>query len=192
MREHMRKRWIRGTSEDSLVRVANGNLVAALRTDMSPAYFDDVNDDSLEGISISISNDNGNTWSELQFLFEVGRHHADLQRLPYGYLVFTVIVHQDIHPRKRTKAKGNLTSLRQGCDAVISKDNGRSWNIGRRYELDGFEFLREDGYWLDFKAGHVGTITLPNSDMLSVYGNHRQDAVLIRWNPDGNVKRHWL
>lgn len=49
--EHNGKRWVRGTSEGSLVRAANGDLVAALRTDMPPRYFDGVNDDSLEGFA---------------------------------------------------------------------------------------------------------------------------------------------
>lgn len=188
-REHKSKQRVRGTSEGSLVRAANGDLVAALRTDMPPAYFDGVNDDSLEGTAISISKDDGKTWSELNFLFEVGRHHANLQRLPNGHLVCTVIVRQDIRPGERNKADGNLNSLRRGCDAVISKDDGQTWNVDRRYELDGFDFLREDGYWLDCKVGHVGALALPDGDMLSVYGDYRKGAVLVRWNPDGDVTR---
>jgi hypothetical protein len=56
-------------------------LVAALRTDMPPRYFAGPHDDSLEGTAIPISRDDGRCWSELQFLFDVGRHHASLQRL---------------------------------------------------------------------------------------------------------------
>lgn len=188
-REHAGKRWVRGTSEGSLVRAANGDLVAALRTDAPPRYFEKVHDDSLEGTAISISKDNGKTWSRLHHLFEVGRHHANLQRLPNGHLVCTVIVRQDIQAGKRTKAEGQLTSLRRGCDAVISKDNGRTWNLTARYELDGFDFLREDGYYLDCKVGHVSALALADGNMLCVYGDYRQGAVLIKWKPRGNVKR---
>jgi len=39
-------------------------------------------DDSLEGTAISISKDDGKTWSDMQILFDAGRHHANLQRLP--------------------------------------------------------------------------------------------------------------
>ena len=54
-----------------------------------PHYFDGPHDDSLEGTAVSISRDDGKTWSEMQFLFEAGRHHANLQRLPNGDLVCT-------------------------------------------------------------------------------------------------------
>ena len=47
--EHKGKKWLRGVSEGAMVRAANGDLVAALRTDMPPKYFDGPHDDSLEG-----------------------------------------------------------------------------------------------------------------------------------------------
>ena len=43
------KCWLRGVSEGAIVRADNGNLVAALRSDMPPRYFDEPHDDSLEG-----------------------------------------------------------------------------------------------------------------------------------------------
>jgi hypothetical protein len=49
---------------------ANGDLVAALRTDMPPRYFAGPHDDSLAGTAISFSRDGGRTWSELRFLFD--------------------------------------------------------------------------------------------------------------------------
>jgi hypothetical protein len=182
---HKGKKWRRGISEGSVVRAANGDLVAALRTDMAPKYFDSPHDDSLEGTAVSISKDDGKTWTELNFLFEAGRHHANLQRLPNGDLVCTLIVRDDIQAGKLTE--GQLTSRRRGCDALISHDNGKSWNLDRRYELDGFEFLREDGYWVDGKVGHVGAVVLNDGHVLSVFGNYPLGAVLIRWKPDGDV-----
>jgi hypothetical protein len=38
--EHKGKKWLRGVSEGAIVRAANGDLVAALRSDMPPQYFD--------------------------------------------------------------------------------------------------------------------------------------------------------
>ncbi|HPO16380.1 MAG TPA: sialidase family protein [Candidatus Hydrogenedentes bacterium] len=176
------KQWLRGVSEGSVVRAANGDLVAALRTDMPPKYFDGPNDDSLEGTAISISTDDGKTWSEMNFLFYAGRHHANLQRLPNNDLVCTVIVRDDIQEGKLTE--GQLTSRRRGCDAVISKDNGKTWNLDRRYELGGFDYMREDGYWVDGKVGHLGAVALPNGYMLCVYGDYQRGATLIKWKPD--------
>jgi len=175
--EHNGKRWLRGVSEGSIVRAANGDLVAALRSDMPPRYFEGPHDDSLEGTAISISHDDGKTWSEMQFLFDAGRHHANLQRLPGGDLVCTLVVRDDIQGSK-------LASHRRGCDALISHDHGRTWNLGRRYELDRFDFLRDDGYWVDGQCGHVASVVLEDGHVLSAYGHYRLGAaVLIRWKP---------
>jgi hypothetical protein len=176
--EYQGKKWLRGVSEGALVRAANGDLVAALRSDMPPRYFDAPNDDSLEGTTISISRDDGKTWSEMQFLFDAGRHHANLQRLPNGDLVCTLVVRDDIQ-------HGKLASHRRGCDAVVSHDHGRTWNLDRRYELDSFEFLRGDGYWVDGMCGHIASVALPDGQVLSAYGQYRLGAsVLVKWKPE--------
>jgi hypothetical protein len=175
---HKGKNWLRGVSEGAIVRAANGDLVAALRSDMPPRYFDERNDDSLEGTGISISRDDGKTWSPMQILFDAGRHHANLQRLPNGTLVCTLIVRDDIQD-------GKLASNRRGCDALISRDHGRTWNLDRRFELDRFDFLRKDGYWIDGKCGHVGAVVLPDGHVISAYGHYLQGAaVLIKWKPE--------
>jgi len=179
--EHNGKKWLRGVSEGAIVRATNGDLVAALRSDMPPRYFDGPNDDSLEGTSISISRDDGKTWSDMQFLFDAGRHHANLQRLPNGDLVSTLVVRDDIQD-------GKLASHRRGCDALISHDHGKTWNLDRRYELDSFEFLREDGYWVDGKCGHIGSVVLPDGHIISAYGHYQLGAsVLIKWKPDAEL-----
>ncbi|MFM8581750.1 MAG: sialidase family protein, partial [Planctomycetaceae bacterium] len=141
---------------------------------------------SLEGTAISISKDDGKTWSDLKFLFEAGRHHANLQRLANGDLVCTLVVRDDIQAGKLNK--GELTSHRRGCDALVSHDDGQTWNPERRYELDSFEFLRPDGYWVDGVCGHIGAVALNDGHMLAVYGNYRIGAVLIKWQP-GEVEK---
>lgn len=176
--EHSGKKWLRGVSEGTIVRAANGDLVAALRTDMPPQYFDGPHDDSLEGTAKSISSDDGKTWSDMQFLFHAGRHHANLQRLPSGDLLCTLVVRDDIQD-------GKLASHRRGCDALISRDHGKTWNLDRRYELDGFDFLRPDGYWVDGRCGHIGSVALPDGYIISAYGQYLLGAsVLIKWKPD--------
>jgi hypothetical protein len=173
--EHNGRKWLRGVSEGAIVRAANGDLVAALRTDMPPRYFDGPHDDSLEGTAISISRDDGKTWSDMQFLFDAGRHHANLQRLPGGDLVCTLVVRDDIQG-------GKLAGHRRGCDALVSKDHGRTWNLDRRFELDRFEFFRPDGYWVDGMCGHVASVVLQDGQVLSAYGQYRLGAsVLIKW-----------
>ena len=176
--QHAGKSWLRGVSEGAIVRAANGDLVAALRSDMPPSFFDGPHDDSLEGTAISISQDDGQTWSKMNILFYAGRHHANLQRLPNNALVCTMIVRDDVDGLKRA-------SDRRGCDALISRDNGKTWNIDRRYELDAWRYDREDGYWVDGKCGHIAAVALPDGQVISAYGHYLKGAaVLIKWHPD--------
>jgi hypothetical protein len=73
------KTYLRGAGgEGSLVRATNGWLVAALRTDMPPRYYDVLGskpggvaglyDDNLEGMGVSISRDDGVTWSPVNLM----------------------------------------------------------------------------------------------------------------------------
>ena len=172
----------RGVSEGAIVRAANGWLVAALRTDIPPSYFDGPHDDTLEGTAISISKDDGQTWSKMNFLFYAGRHHANLQRLPNGDLVCVMIVRADC-------ADGKLVSHRRGCDALISHDNGLTWNLDRRYELDSFNFHRPE-YFLDGRCGHIGSVVLDDGSILTAYGHYLLGAaVLVKWRPDAEPAR---
>ena len=173
---------LRGVSEGAIVRAANGWLVAALRTDVPPSYFDGPHDDTLEGTGISISRDNGRTWSKMNILFFAGRHHANLQRLPNGDLVCVMIVRADC-------ADGKLASHRRGCDAIISHDNGLTWNLDRRYELDRFDFHRPE-FWLDGRCGHIGSVVLNDGAIMTAYGHYLLGAaVLVRWRPDAEPAR---
>ena len=175
---HGGKSWLRGVSEGAIVRAANGDLVAALRSDMPPAFFDGPHDDSLEGTAISISKDDGKTWSKMNMLFYAGRHHANLQRLPNNDLVCTVVVRADFDGLKRV-------GDRRGCDALISRDNGKTWNIDRRYELDAWRYDRGDGYWVDGKCGHIAAVALRDGSVISAYGHYlRGAAVLVKWHPN--------
>ena len=176
--EHAGRSWLRGVSEGSIVRAANGDLVTALRSDMPPQFFEEPHDDSLEGTAISISKDNGKTWSKMNILFQAGRHHANLQRMPNGDIVCTLVVRDDMQGVKQA-------SSRRGCDALVSRDHGRTWNLNLRYELDGFRYQREDGYWVDGKCGHIAAVALPDGQIISAYGHYlKAAAVLVKWRPD--------
>jgi hypothetical protein len=170
------QRQLRGVSEGSLARAKNGWLVAALRADMPPRYFDQPHDDSLEGLGVSLSRDEGRTWSPLQVLFDAGRHHPHLLSLPGGELVMTYIVRDDIR-------EGRLASYRRGCEALISRDHGLSWDLERRMVLDEFEFF--DGEkWYNGETGHLYSVLLDDGSMLTCYGKYlSKGANLIRWQP---------
>ena len=126
--EHKGKKWLRGVHEGAIVRAANGDLVAALRTGEPPPYFDGpplpraastAALDNLCGTAISISRDDGKTWSEMQFLFKAGYPTPICSDCPTVNLVCTLIVRNDIQD-------GKPPSDRQGCDGRSSaKTMGR-------------------------------------------------------------------
>lgn len=79
-------------SEVSLVRAANGNIVGGCRIDNSNYNSDVECNDNYDGLAVSISTDEGYTWSNgtpssgdqtpaLNPLFWHGRHHASLVHL---------------------------------------------------------------------------------------------------------------
>ncbi|MCG2685418.1 MAG: glycoside hydrolase [Planctomycetales bacterium] len=165
----------RGVSEGSVVRAANGSLVAALRMDTLPQYPS--GSTWLSGTGVSISQDNGQTWSAITRLYTAGRMHADLQRLGNGDLVMTMIVRNDI----RTGV--GLDSHNKGADALVSHDNGLTWNLDQRITLDAFEFYNPNDPYAG-NCGHLASTILNDGSVLTAYGKYQNgSAVLIKWNP---------
>ena len=173
---HDGKTYTRGVSEGSLIRAKNGWLVAALRTDIPARYLEVRNEDSLEGTGISISKDDGKTWSAVHVLYDAGRHHADLRRFPNGDLLMTLIVRDDVQNKE-------LASYRRGCEALISRDNGLNWDVAHKYILDDYEFY--DGKnWQNGECGHLCSAILDDGSVLTTYGKYlTKGASLIRWKP---------
>ena len=175
----------RGVSEGSLVRASDGSLVAAMRTDVPPRFFIKGVDDGVEGTGVSISRDNGETWSEVNVIFEAGRHHPKLHRLANGDLVMTLIVRNDIRPGGNWRGTP-LSSPMRGIDALISHDNGKTWNLDQRITLDEYEYFNASK-WHNGMCGHIGATVLDDGSMLAAYGKYNNlvngAAVLVRWKP---------
>ena len=172
--EHAGSTYVRGTDEGSLVRAANGWIVASLRTNMLPQYFA-LHNDQFEATAVSISKDDGKTWSRPEPVAEAGRMHSCLVRMPNDDLVMAMIVRHDI-------LDGKLTSNRRGCEAIVSRDHGQSWDLGRKYILDGFEHQDPKTKYPNI-CGHVCSTLLDDGFVLTGYGNYRAGATLIRWKP---------
>jgi hypothetical protein len=176
------KTYTLGSGEGSLVRAANGWVVAALRTD-PPARFIGTGSptDAPCGTAVSISKDNGETWSDLNRLFDAGRHHADLRLLPNGDLLMTMILREDIGDGL------TLASEQRGEDALISHDNGLTWNLDHRITIDSFNHDTPTptgaSAWVPV-CGHIATTVLKDGTVLTAYGNYLDScAVMTKWNP---------
>jgi hypothetical protein len=166
------KTYERSVSEGALVRAANGWIVAALRTDVMPHHIP-LHYDNYEGIGASISKDDGATWSPLLKLYDAGRMHPNLLRLPDDRLVMTYILRADMH-------EGDLISYGSGCEALVSRDNGLSWDQDAKYVLDEFAYFDEEKLCI---SGHLYSTLLDDGSVLTTYGNYITGSVLIRWTP---------
>ena len=167
----------RSVSEGGLVRADNGDIVAALRTDLPPRYLGQPHNDSLEGTAVSISEDDGKTWSPLKTLYDAGRHHACLVKRPNGDLVITYVVRVNVQ-------EGKFANQRRGMEALVSTDHGKTWNLDEVYILDEFKHL-DPNQWFNGECGHVAAAALQDGSILSIYGNYlAKAAVLVRWTPE--------
>ncbi|MCY3766556.1 MAG: sialidase family protein [Gemmatimonadetes bacterium] len=186
-----------GVNEVCPVRATNGDIVATCRTDPPDAYKD-VRFDHYEGFGISISRDDGYTWSEVSQLYDWGRHHASTALLPCGYIVATYVV--------RLGYSDTADGFpRFGIEAVVSRDNGRTWDLDRRYILAAWTGNRKSspspigklrsGGW--HASPHTtSSVVLPDGSILTAYGTgYRQkedafgpglygprDVGLVNWN----------
>ncbi len=150
-----------GASEITIIRAANGDLVAGCRTD-KPASLGEVLD-HYEGLAVSISKDDGKTWSPLNRLYAWGRHHPSLVLLPDGTLVMTYVVRKGY-----TDAADGFP--RFAVEAIISKDNGQSWDLDHRYVLHWWKGNRTgpNSWWPSSQA--TSTLLMPDGSLLTAFG----------------------
>ena len=164
----------RQVSEVASSRASNGDLIGACRTDISPKTIAKLGNqliDHYEGLGVTISKDNGDTWSEVQKLYDWGRHHPSLLVMPNHDVVMTYVVR-----------KGYVNSddgfPQFGIEAVVSHDNGQTWDLDHRYLLHTWVGNRKtepqengpgpQGWWASSQA--TSTVLLPDGSMLTAFG----------------------
>ena len=102
--------------------------------------------------------------------------HPNLLRMPNGDLVMTLVVRHDLEDGRRA-------SHRKGCEAVISRDNGLSWNLSRKIILDEWQFY-DHHIPSHGQAGHLFSALLDDGSILTVHNNYlTMGLTLIRWKP---------
>ena len=173
-----------GVSEVALVRAKNGDWVAACRTDI-PARFEPETLDHLEGLAVSVSKDGGSTWSDLNRLYDYGRHHPCMVLLPDGTIVMTYVVR-----------KGYVDSAdgwpQFGIEAITSRDNGLTWDLDHKYILHAWKGNRTgpEYWWASSQA--TSSVLLPDGSLLTAFGTgyrsqpadggpSPRDAGLVHW-----------
>jgi len=173
----------RGVSEVALVRARSGDLVAACRTD-NPPHFLGLQNDQYSGLATSVSHDDGNSWSALNRLYLWGRHHPDMVVLPSGDIVMTYVVRNGY-----TDDRNGFP--RFGVEAVISHDNGNTWDLDHKYILASWTAKIRHTWW--GAAQSTSTVVLPSGALLTAFGTGlrnvpedticEMDVALVRWRP---------
>ena len=151
-----------GVNEVSLFRAGNGDLLAACRTDV-PRQLKGKTLDHYEGLGVSISKDDGRTWSAVKKLYDYGRHHPSLVLLPNQDIVMTYVV--------RLGYVDDPNGFPQfGIEAVVSHDNGVNWDLDHRYLLHVWSGKRKGKtYWWPSSQATSSTL-MRDGTILTVFG----------------------
>lgn len=154
----------KGVSEVALLRAANGDLVAACRTDIPPKFKGQTLD-HYEGLGVSISKDRGVTWSAVKKLYAWGRHHPSLLPMPNGDVLMTYVVRLGY-----VVAPNGMPQF--GIEAVTSHDHGATWDLDHRYILHCWVGNRPasdtNAWWASSQA--TSSVLLPDGSVLTAFG----------------------
>ena len=123
------------TSEGALTVAPDGALVVALRSGPRPALLGALSDhppahmvgynDSWRRLTTARTTDGGRTWTDYQVHFRFGKTHSELITLPNGDILLT-------YAARIAELDGRIY---RGIEAVISHDNGKTWDWSNRYYL---------------------------------------------------------
>jgi len=171
----------RGVNEVALARAANGDIVAACRTD-NPKQFIGRANDQYSGLATSVSRDGGITWSPLETLYWWGRHHPCMVTHPNGDMVLTYVVRNGY-----TDAADGFP--RFGVEAVVSRDNGQTWDLDHKYILASWTAKVRGTWWGSPQS--TSTLLLPDGTLLTAFGTGlrnvpeqsvcKMDVALVSW-----------
>jgi len=168
-----------GINEVAIIRAKNGDLVAACRTDM-PDKFAEIGLDHCEGLGVSISADEARTWSDVKKLYDWGRHHPSMVLMPDGDIVMTYVA-------RKWYVDTPEGYPQFGVEAVVSRDNGRTWDLDHRYILAAWPGNQTDqkSSWRRSSQA-TSSVLLPDDSILTAFGTGyrtppERDVGLVHW-----------
>lgn len=178
-----------GVNEVAITRAGNGDLVAACRTVVPERFVNAL--DHYEGLGVSLSGDNGQTWSGVNKLYDWGRHHPSMVLMPDGALVMTYVVRAGY-----VDAADGTPQF--GIEAIVSRDHGQSWDLDHKYILASWKGNRTGltAWWASSQA--TSTLLLPDGSLLTAFGTGYRsrpntdnmptprDIGLVRWRLNDN------
>jgi len=174
-------------NEVTLIKAANGNLIAAGRTD-NPDRFDETQVDQYSGLTtwtgVWNTTTNKYDWSVPNKLFEWGRHHPSMVVLPNGDVVMTYIVRMGYTPDEKGFPQF-------GVEAVISKNDGDTWDLDHRIILAKWSGnVKGDKRWYG-GVQSTSSVLLPDGTIVTAFGTGfenapetklcQMDVALVRW-----------
>lgn len=183
-------RWL-GVNEVALIRARNGDWVAACRTD-NPKQYAHLTSDHYCGLGVSISKDQGQTWSDVKILYEWGRHHPSMVLMPDGSIVMSYVV--------RLGYPNTVDGYPcYGVEAVVSRDHGQTWDLPHRYVLatwSGSIRVGQPNAWF-CTVQSTSSVSLPDGTILTAFGTGfsntsqstwcKLDVALVRWRATGDL-----
>ena len=105
--------------------------------------------------------------------------YPGVELLPDGTLVMTYGQRLDL-------VEGCLVSYRWGCGALLSHDNGLTWDLAHETLINSFD--HGDGSPMGYSVGHTYSTLLDDGAVLTCYGYLRTKGMcLVKWQPTGGT-----
>jgi len=151
-------------NEVALFRAGNGDIIGACRSGVAVQKKKMGETlDHYEGLGVSISKDNGLTWSTVNKLYDYGRHHPSMILMPNNDIVMTYVVRKGY-----TDDKNGFPQF--GIEAIVSHDHGQTWDLDHKYILHAWVGNQKGrtSWWPSSQA--TSTRLLPDGSILTCFG----------------------
>ena len=152
-------------NEVAVCRAGNNDIIAACRfrlEKLMPSNTDTNKIDHYCGLGVSLSKDNGYTWTKINVLYEYGRHHPCMALMPNGDIVMTYVARLGLLEEEHRQVDEDGYP-QWGVEAIISHDNGETWDLANKYILSKWSGMAQ--------AQATATVVLPDGSLLTAFGS---------------------